>query len=134
MPADRKAERRACLRAALLIANLVCRLFAVAVAQTKAATQRICRVAVTKCVTHFARELASGFLVDGARFRGVVVQGSLLLIPLRRVRASRDCPKGLIPISLIQPEKTRDGCAWIPRIDEQKTRVVPGEAAAMAPG
>ena len=61
-----------CLLYASLIAILVSRLFAVAAEQTKTTTKRIRRTVVTQCCSHFARELAAGFVLDAARLKNAV--------------------------------------------------------------
>jgi len=68
-----------CLLYASLIAVLVSRIFSLAIEQTKTSTKRIRRTVVTKCIGHFARELASAFLTGGIRLRSVVAQLLTLL-------------------------------------------------------
>lgn len=68
-----------CLIYASLIAVLVSRLFAAAAEQMKTTTKRIRRTIVTKCLGHFARELAAAFLQGGEALRSVVSQFVRLL-------------------------------------------------------
>jgi len=69
-----------CLLYASLIAIVISRLFAAAVEETKTTTKRVRRTVVTKCMSHFARELAAGFAVGGAPLRKVVDQLLALLV------------------------------------------------------